>query len=410
MLKSAGKFVSQSILALTLIIFGILTPDQSAAEVRYALIIGNETYEHAGTLVNPVNDAKLIAQSLAAMGFEVDMFTDLSQDGLGEAIDNLAARANSTDVVAVYYSGHGLQKDGRNFLVPVDAEITSAASIERETVSLDSLIGVLKSFPVSMVFLDACRNNPFADALQAASTATKSVALSRGLAVVRAEGDMMITYATLPNTTASDGAGNNSPFASALARHVRTPDTEISVLMKRVTGDVVAETGGQQRPQQISQMQTEFYFQRTETGTVQTDPLRALLAVYPPRVSTGEEVSVVADVPPACTPFFSNLAPNGKLTPIPLQFFKSVALSNGQIRYEISPGSRYGLIIQEDDAPGDNQLGFLCEPRGIAGNNDAIRGLLVSVASKLQAGELAGFAEADGFGPVEYRFETFTIE
>ncbi|AZV79882.1 caspase family protein [Parasedimentitalea marina] len=385
-------------------------PLQAQAGGRYALLIGNQTYEHGGTLSNPVNDTALLEQSFAAMGFEVETLTDATQDVLGDAIDRLSERYGSADTVAVYYSGHGLQKDGRNFLVPVDARITSSASIERETISMDSLIEVLKPFPISMIFLDACRDNPFAANLQAGTSVTKSVAQTRGLAVMRAEGDMLITYATLPNTTASDGMGNNSPFASALARHIRTPDTEISVLMKRVTGDVVAETRGQQRPQQISQMQTEFYFKRTPNPTTITDPLRALLAVYPQQVTAGEEVSVVADVPPSCTPFFADFAPDGHLTPIPLQFFKSIALSNGQIRYEISPGSRFGLMIQETDALGTHQLGLVCEPKEIGGDKAAVRTVMAEVATKVKAGELAGFVTTGGYEPVEYRFERFTIQ
>jgi len=408
MLKTG--FLQKCLCWLTAIYCAAALPLQAQAGGRYALLIGNQTYEHAGVLDNPGNDTALLAQSFAAMGFEVDVLTDATQDALGDAIDRLSQRYGSADAVAVYYSGHGLQKDGRNFLVPVDARITSAASIERETISMDSLIEVLKPFPISMIFLDACRDNPFAANLQDGTPATKSLAKSRGLAVMRAEGDMMITYATLPNTTASDGMGNNSPFASALARHIRTPDTEISVLMKRVTGDVVAETRGQQRPQQISQMQTEFYFKRTPNTDTTTDPLRALLAVYPQQVTAGEEVSVVADVPPSCTPFFADFAPDGHLTPIPLQFFKSVALSNGQIRYEISPGSRFGLVVQEEDAPGTHQLGLLCEPTGIGGDQTAVRTVMAAVAKKVKAGELAGFVSAGGYDPVEYRFERFTIQ
>lgn len=387
------------------------TPLHAQDGTRLALLIGNQAYEHAGALRNTINDTTLLAQSFGAMGFEVETLTDTTQDALGEAVDRLATRYGQVETVAVYFSGHGLQKDGRNYLVPVDAKITSEASIERETISLDSLIDVLKAFPVSMIFLDACRNNPFAEALASGTSDTRSVAQTRGLAVVQAEGDMLITFATLPTTVASDGMGNNSPFAKALAKHIRTPDTEISVLMKRVTRDVVTQTNGEQRPQQLSQMQTEFYFARTSGSTaVETDPLRALLSVYPPKVSVGEEISVVADVPNACTPFFANFAPDGQITPIPLQFFKQVSLSNGQTRYEISPGSRFGLIIQEKDAKGEHRLGFLCEPEGIGGDPNAVRTVLKTTANKVSAGEWVGFISAAGYASTEYRFERFVVQ
>ncbi|TLP69380.1 caspase family protein [Parasedimentitalea maritima] len=402
-------FLRKSLCWVAAILCAAALPLQAQAGGRFALLIGNQTYETAGVLSNPGNDTALLAQSFGAMGFEVEVLIDATQDTLGDAIDRLSERYGTADAVAVYYSGHGLQKDGRNFMVPVDARITSAASIERETISMDSLIEVLKPFPISMIFLDACRDNPFAANLQGGTSATKSVAQSRGLAVMRAEGDMLITYATLPNTTASDGMGNNSPFAAALAHHIRTPDTEISVLMKRVTGDVVAETNGVQRPQQISQMQTEFYFKRTPSPDVTVDPLRTLLAVYPQQVTAGEEVSVVADVPPSCTPFFTNFAPDGKLSPIPLKFFNSIPLSNGQIRYEISPGSRFGLAIQEEDPHGTHKLGLLCEPTGVGNDQNAVRTVLAAVAERVNAGELTGFVSAGSYDPIEYSFESFTV-
>ncbi len=408
MFKMAFHRLTAALLTLCALLF--VLPQQATAGGRYALLIGNQAYEHAGRLNNTINDTALLAQSFAAMGFEVEVITDTDQNTLGEAIDRLAERYGSAEAVAVYFSGHGLQKDGRNFLVPVDAKITTEASIERQTISMDSLISVLKPFPVSMIFLDACRNNPFAEALSNGTSANRSVAQTRGLAVVRPEGDMLITYATLPNTVASDGAGSNSPFARALAKHIRTPDTEISVLMKRVTGDVVSETGGVQRPQQLSQMQTEFYFNRTASTATETDPLRALLAVYPPRVTVGEEISVVADVPNACRPFFANFTPDGQITPIPLQFFKQVTLSNGQTRYEISPGSRYGLAIEETDAKGAHKLGFLCEPAGIGGDQNAVRSILQAAAQKVNAGDWAGFLSAADYPPTEFRFESFIVE
>ncbi len=387
----------------------VLSTTAALAEKRFALIIGNSAYDTAGVLPNADNDAVLMEQSFRAMGFETEILIDAGEDELGAALDKLATQHDDTDVVALYFAGHGLQKDGINYLVPTDAVLQSEASIERETISLNTIIDILKPVPISLIFLDACRNNPWAERMiKRSMSASRSVSVKRGFAVVRPEGDMMITYATLPNSVASDGAGSNSPFARALARHIKTPNTEVSVLMKRVTKDVLEETYGEQRPQQLSQMKREFYFRQTEGGTKEKELLATLLTVYPARATAGEEISVVADVPPSCQPLFVNLGPTGKVTQIPRNFFRVTSLSNGQMRYEISPGSRYGLVVEEKDPLGENKLGFMCEPEGMTEEADVVASLR-AVLGQVNAGTLSGLHETRNFSPAEFRFNSFEI-
>ncbi|MEM7319951.1 MAG: caspase family protein, partial [Pseudomonadota bacterium] len=319
---------------------------QAVAETRVALVIGNGDYESIGRLRNPANDADLMARTLADVGFDVMIAIDQTEDQMGESIDAFAQRARHADVAVVYFAGHGIQKDGENFLMPVDAQLRTASAISREAIALKDLTAALAHVPISMIFLDACRNNPFAEALMASAQSDgRSAGIKRGLAVVQTPGDMLVTYATLPDTVASDGTGLNSPFAVALAKHIPTPDTEVSVLMKRVTRDVMAETENMQRPQQLSQMMTEFYFKRDGTHSGAPVPAsefqqvdRALLTVYPPRVAVGEEVSVFADLGRSCTPSFFNMSSDRTFTPIPLKFFRQTDLQNRQVRFEISPG------------------------------------------------------------------------
>ncbi|SHI49730.1 Caspase domain-containing protein [Shimia gijangensis] len=380
------------------------------AEKRFALVIGNSNYATAGTLPNAKNDAVLIEQSFKAMGFETKVLIDADEDTFGAALDDLASQHDDTDVIAVYFAGHGLQKDGINYLVPVDAKLKSESAIERETISLNTLIDIVKPVPISLIFLDACRNNPWADRMiKTATSKNRDISVRRGFAVVRPEGDMMITYATLPNAVASDGAGNNSPFARALARHMGTPDTEVSVLMKRVTNDVLEETLGDQRPQQLSQMKREFYFRQTDGTPKRRDSLQTLLTVYPARVTAGEEVSVVADVPPSCQPLFVNLGATGKVTQIPRSFFRITSLSNGQIRYEISPGAEYGLQVEQSDPHGTNKLGFLCEPKGIVDKADIVA-TLRSTLTMVNEGTYSGLLTTERFGEAEFRFSEFEIQ
>lgn len=398
----------------------------ASAEKRIALVIGNSAYETIGALKNAGNDAELLAKSLKEMDFDVTLGLDLNEDDMGDAIDVFAAKSRTADVAAVYYAGHGMQKDGENYLMPIDTVLKSEASIARDGISLKSILDILIEVPTGLVFLDACRNNPFAEKILAqAKSQKRSAGISRGLAFVRPTGDTLITFATLPNTTASDGTGKNSPFAQSLARHMKTPNTEVSVLMKRVTRDVLKATNGEQRPQQLSQMQNEFYFATTAVEednkddkapikpTVQivaAKPVspRALLTVYPPRVTIGDEVSVVADVPASCKPFFLNIAPSNRLTPIPLQYFKNIDIQNGQFRYEISPGSRYGLVVQENDEKGTNQLGYFCEPQGQF-EKPQLKATLKQILSEIKSGREEGNIELDG-KKIAYQMRQFTVK
>lgn len=393
----------------------------SSAESRVALIIGNGDYEVIGKLQNPTRDAALIAQTLSQVGFDVTVIYDQTEKQMGAKIDAFVNKARNADVAAFYYAGHGLQKDGENYLMPVDAQIRSEAAISREGIALNDLTAALANVPISLIFLDACRNNPFAEALMSsAQSQGRSAGIKRGLAVVQAPGDMLVTFATLPNTVASDGSGNNSPFASALADHIVTPDVEISVLMKRVTADVMAATERQQRPQQLSQMMTEFYFSRgnagsTKLGSLSADtpvilsPERALLTVYPPRVTVGDEISVFADLDTNCTPSFFNLSPDRKFTPIPLRFFKKTTLDNSQIRFEISPGSRFGLVVQEQDEKGENILGYFCLPAD-PNDREAQKGILREIARKIGAGEEDGNMNSTSYGEIPYQARPYVIE
>lgn len=399
----------------------LLCATRIEAEDRVALVIGNGAYETIGRLANPVNDAALIARTLSEVGFDVTAVVDQTEDEMGETIDRFLGKARRADVAAIYFAGHGLQKDGENYLMPIDAKLRSENAISREGISLTELTLALAEVPISMIFLDACRNNPFAEALMsAASSAGRSAGIKRGLAVIRTTGDMLVTFATLPNTVALDGAGLNSPFATALAQHIPTPNVEVSVLMKRVTADVMAATQDEQRPQQLSQMMTEFYFSRDASQSVAAAPAatvapveqraeRSLLTVYPLRVAIGEEVSVVADLGEFCTPSFFNLSPKDKFTPIPLEFFKKTPLHNLQTRFEISPGSRYGLVVQPQDEKGENVLGYFCEP-SVQLSEDALRAILRDMVKRISGGTENGIVETAEYGTVHFQARSYWIE
>src|SRR5271165_2212403 len=223
------------------------------AEGRFALVIGNGVYKGVPALANPPNDAKDIAAALKSLGFTVTLGIDLDQAGMQRAIAEFAGQAAEADASLFYYAGHGVQLAGRNYLIPVGAELRTPADIGARTIALDPVLAQLgKGRGSHFIFLDACRNNPFAKS---------GVTLpSAGLARVGRLPGFFIAFATQPDNVAFDGAGRNSPFATALLGHLATPGADISSMMIAVRNDVFASTGGQQIPADESLLTRQFYF------------------------------------------------------------------------------------------------------------------------------------------------------
>ena len=395
------------VIALALCLVGVAnTPTYAGG--KFALVIGNGEYKRAGRLPNPTKDAKLLAEVLSPLGFEVMLMTDLDEDEMGEALDLLDEKVDDLDVALVFFAGHGMQIDGRNYLLPVDAKLRTESAVEREAISLQSVVDIMERAKTSLIFLDACRDNPLAEALAEKSMSSgRGARVIQGLATMRTAGDMLIGYATLPNSVAYDGEVSNSPYSRALARHLATPDVEISVLMKRVTRDVLDETGGKQRPQQMSQMQTEFYFSKTGDETI-AEEVTTLFAAYPEFAKTGDEIALFADVPLWCRPSFFDIAPSNKITPIPIRYFKTYSLGEERIRFEISPGSRFGLIVQEHDERGRHQIGFFCQTEK-ALNTEGKKRLLGRLVSKVRAG-VTSDALGQEYENVRFHFAPYVIE
>lgn len=212
------------------------------AEKRVALVIGNGAYQ-VGPLDNPVRDAEAIARALEGLGFDVLRLRDATKARMETSLAEIGRIAVGADIAAVYYAGHGTERDGRNYLIPVDARLERATDLDLQAISLatvlDQLAGATK---LRLVVLDACRNNIFP--LAGARRAT-----TRGLARVEPDENTLVAYAARDGTTADDGAGQaNSPFTTAFLRHVATPGLEIRFLLGRVRDEVMAATQRQQQP------------------------------------------------------------------------------------------------------------------------------------------------------------------
>ncbi|WFE87772.1 caspase family protein [Roseibium porphyridii] len=220
---------------------------------RVALVLGNGAYEHTVPLPNPANDAEQMATKLRSLGFDVVAGQDQTYNDMRRSVMNFAKKAYGAEIAILFYAGHGLQVGGQNHLVPIDATIEDETSLDFETITVDFIMRQMsKDVKVQMVFLDACRDNPLARTLSRRMGPTRSGSVGQGLAEIKIEetgGEgSVIAFATSPGDVALDGEGTNSPFTSALIRHIDTPNASIQTVMTRVTGDVYQETEKRQRP------------------------------------------------------------------------------------------------------------------------------------------------------------------
>jgi formylglycine-generating enzyme required for sulfatase activity len=216
-------------------------------EKRVALVIGNAVYRHADTLKNPANDAKAISAALARLGFTgAKPQLNLDFNGLRRALQDFAKDADSADMALIYFAGHGIEVDMRNFLIPTDAKLERSKDVEFETVSLDQVLSSVDGArQLRLIILDACRNNPFR-ARMLRSGGQRSI--GQGLRSVEPGGNVLVAYAAKHGTYALDGKADNSPFAEALRNHIEKPGLEIGQLFREVRDDVLERTGNEQEP------------------------------------------------------------------------------------------------------------------------------------------------------------------
>lgn len=242
---------------------GIVAKPVGAQEYgrRVALVIGNSRYEHVGALPNATNDAKALASSLEATGFQsVTVKYDLSRDQLVTALSEFARVADSADWAAVYYSGHGIEYRGTNYMIPVDARLKLDRDVDLEAVDIGKVSSAIDGArKLRLIILDACRDNPFIEQMKR-TIATRSI--NRGLARVEPDAGTLIVYAAKHGETALDGDGNNSPFAAALLRRIQTPNIELRRLFDLVRDDVMTSTNKRQQPYSYGSLSgsEDFYF------------------------------------------------------------------------------------------------------------------------------------------------------
>lgn len=240
-------------LALCFVVAGM-----SAAEAKkMALVVGNSDYTTVAPLRNATRDARDIAESLKRLGFDVTLLTDIGAASFWDKVESFSDEADSAESIVFFYSGHAFQMNGANYLVPVDAKLSSREVIQKETWNLDGIIARLQDRKrQTLIFLDACRNDPLPQSVRGTG------ASADGLARLQTGVGTFVAFATEPGAVTFDGAGDapNSPFTTALLEHIETPGISISDLMIEVRNEVEERTLRRQTPWDQSSLREQFYF------------------------------------------------------------------------------------------------------------------------------------------------------
>src|SRR5258708_4320287 len=262
-----NKPISSWVAALCCTLLALLSANAAWAERRVALVVGNSQYKNSNlVLFNPKNDAEDVAASLRSLGFEVILSIDASRRDFDLAMTQVARVATYADTALFYYAGHALQHQGQNYLMPTDAQLEDEISLRYEMVSLDDVrAGLERAGGVKIMILDACRKHPVLDRRTRRMTGmTRNVDTVRGLARISGAQGEVVAYATAADQVAADGSGRNSPFTAALLKRLTEAGLEIGTMFRRVAADVTEQTKGQQHPELLISLISEYYLNQND--------------------------------------------------------------------------------------------------------------------------------------------------
>jgi len=310
-----------------------LSVSAAKADRRVAFVVGNGAYKNVAQLPNPPIDAKAMASTLRNVGFEVIEGSNLSRDQMTEKLLDFGRKAQGSDIAVFYYAGHGIAVGGTNYLLPIDADIKSEMDVKlgaaiNVDLTLDQTMGDAK---VKLVFLDACRDNPFAAKIKS-NSATRSVNVSSGLAEMKSGEGTLIAFATGPGQTALDGQeGNNSPFTRALIDNIAKPGVEIQQAMTSVRAQVNEETHKGQLPWGHTNLIGAVYLNQAPTTQVANAAPTATAAPVAVTGNSEAEVEFWRSVKESNKPeelnAYLSAYPNGQFKPLALA--RLAAIQNG---------------------------------------------------------------------------------
>jgi hypothetical protein len=226
-------------------------------ERKLALVIGCNEYEHAGHLANPLNDANDIKEKLVQLGFDVMQVENGTLKQMKIEIDNFGTELEKYDIGLFYFAGHGVQVNGLNYLIPIDANLKNERTVEYDCIRVDRVLSHMEASKnkVNLVVLDACRNNPF-------ERSWGRDLSQRGLAVMEAPKGSLIAYSTSPGKTASDGEGKNGLYTGVLVSEINSVNVSITQLFQKVRKSVMEKSKDEQMPWESTSLTADFYFNR----------------------------------------------------------------------------------------------------------------------------------------------------
>jgi uncharacterized caspase-like protein len=346
----------------------LASANAAMANKRVAFVVGNSTYKNVAPLPNPAMDAKSMAKVLRNVGFDVVEGTNLTRDAMTAKLLDFGKKAQGADVAVFYYAGHGIALNGANYLLPVDADIKSEMDVKLgSAINVDlTLDQTMSDAKVKLVFLDACRDNPFTAKMKA--TATRSLSLQTGLAEMKSGEGTLIAFATGPGQTALDGEpGNNSPFTRALMDNIAAPGVEIQQAMTKVRAQVSDETNKAQLPWGHTDLTGEVYLNPAPVNAAPASATVAAAAPNAPAVTTGPASaeaelefwrSIKGSNKPEELNAYLNQYPNGQFKPLAMS--RLAALENGPstTTRNLTTGVDQATFTEEADQAAEDQIGL----------------------------------------------------
>jgi hypothetical protein len=341
----------------------LVSGNAAFADKRVAFVVGNSAYRNVAPLPNPAVDARSMAKLLRNVGFDVVEGSNLTRDKMTEKLLDFGKKAEGADVALFFYAGHGIAVNGTNYLLPIDADLKSEMDVKlgaaiNVDLTLEQTMGDAK---VKLVFLDACRDNPFAAKIRSAK-ATRSLSVESGLADMKSGQGTLIAFATGPGQTALDGeAGTNSPFTRALLANIASPGVEIQQAMTRVRAQVNEETNKNQLPWGHTDLIGEVYL----------NPVAALAggpvaAPNTPAVASGPVSEIELEFwrsvkdsnkPEELNAYLTNY-PNGTFKPLALARIASLQDGPSTATRNLTTGIDPATFTEEADQTAEDQLGL----------------------------------------------------
>jgi hypothetical protein len=313
----------------------VFAADAAKADKRVAFVVGNGAYKNVAQLPNPPIDAKAMAQVLRNVGFEVVEGSNLTRDAMTERLLEFGKKAEGADIAVFFYAGHGIAISGTNYLLPIDADIKSEMDVKLgAAINIDlTLDQTMSDAKVKLVFLDACRDNPFAAKIKS-NSATRSVSVGAGLAEMKSGEGTLIAFATGPGQTALDGTGGgNSPFTHALIDQITQPGAEIQQAMTKVRAEVNEQTNKGQLPWGHTNLIGSVYLNPAAAPAAATAPSAAPAPVTSTASNTDVELEFWRSIKDSNKPeelnAYLSSYPNGQFKSLALSRIASLGDTNG---------------------------------------------------------------------------------